>query len=160
MKLITGTVIKLKKDIVGQKKDTVGIIIKDDPDNMVIFPNGEFIEYNEIESEDFLGVIGFAVPVSDYKFTSFLDLHLDFKRGMFSDTFMEYNSNMPIYNSIGNILIKLIRKNKDYNDYDDENIIKLYKSMNLTEKLAVDNIIVFLSGYTLNEIINLYNEEI
>jgi hypothetical protein len=158
MRQPTGTVIKLKNDIVGQRKGTVGICIEENR-NLILFPNGEFIEFNADESEDLLGVIGFAVPVSNYKFTSFLDTTLDFKKGIFNDTFMEYNSSMPIYNTIGNILIKLIRENRDYRDYDDENIIQLYKKMNLTEKLAVDNIIVYLSAHTLNEIITLYNNE-
>lgn len=158
MKQITGTVIKLKSDIVGQRKGTVGISVDEDR-NLILFPNGEFIEFNDDESEDLLGVIGFSVPLSDYKFINFLDATLDFKKGIFDDAFMEYNSGMPIYNTIGNILIKLIRENKDYQDYDDANIITLYQKMNLTEKLAVDNIIVYLSAHTLNEIITLYNDE-
>lgn len=158
MKQTVGTVIKLKSDIVGQRKGTVGISI-DENRNLILFPNGEFIEFNEDESEDLLGVIGFSVPLSDYKFISFLDAALDFQKGIFNDAFMEYNSSMPIYNTIGNILIKLIRENKDYRDYDDANIIALYQKMDLTEKLAVDNIIVYLSAHTLNQIITLYNDE-
>lgn len=86
-----GTVVKLKLQLLGCKKDEIGVCyerytIDNNTGHGIIFKNGNYDGFSEKE-EIYLEEIGFCKELSDYNFTSVMKLSLDYEQGYFDVLF-------------------------------------------------------------------------
>lgn len=150
----TGTVVRVMFDVpvYNLDKNTLGICIYDDEISCtIIFIDGRVVSFPLVNTSKIFDVLGFNPNVSSYDMISVRDARDDFERGLWQPAFEEFGGG--IQKNLGQLISEMIQTNPDYHDYDDANIIGLYRKMDLTEKLVVDNIINYLTGRTLNEII-------
>ena len=86
-----GNVVRLKKYCLGNSEDDRGVVVNthkrgSDMKAHVLFENGDSDSFNQKDFESFLEVIGRDKSYS-YKFISFDQLDIDYKRKLFNKYF-------------------------------------------------------------------------
>ena len=89
-KLKVGSVVHLTTPMLGNKKDTLGVVYEEynigyGDGVSVIFPNGEYDGFSENEQGRFLKIVGFCEGLEGYKFTNVMQLSRDFQNGKFNE---------------------------------------------------------------------------
>jgi hypothetical protein len=84
-----GTIVKLKLEMLGNPKDSLGVAFNDYGDGtQFIFANGNYDGFSIEEQEMFVEHVGFDESVAKYKFTNVIQLSNDFASGMFNTVFV------------------------------------------------------------------------
>jgi len=84
MSVPVGTIVKLKKECLGNKPGTIGVCFNDyDTGSQFIFENGEYDGFSDEEIKLFLDIIDFSYELETYDFISVMYLADDFKKGVF-----------------------------------------------------------------------------
>lgn len=85
-----GTIVKLKIDCLGNAIGSIGVVyenynIGEGNGVSVIFENGEYCGFSEIEQEEFFEEVGFTTDarIKTYNFTNVIKLSRDFESGLF-----------------------------------------------------------------------------
>ncbi len=96
-KLFVGDVVTLKEWMLGNEKETKGVVyeqydIGDGPGASIIFPNGEYDGFSPKDQEDFLEKIDHCIECERYDFINVMRLNADFKKGFFAPGFSPESS--------------------------------------------------------------------
>lgn len=88
MQLPIGTVVRLKRELLGNPKGSLGVAyecynIGKDKGTSFIFENGDYDGFSEDEQEMFLEKIGVCRTEIDYNFKNVMQLSKDYKEGFF-----------------------------------------------------------------------------
>jgi hypothetical protein len=96
---MVGDLYSLTVNCLGNKIGTVGVVFNEypGPDNpasngiQIIFPNGEYDGFSLKEQDAFLEKVGFDERVCFYKFKNVMRVINDYRKGYWSDVFIENN---------------------------------------------------------------------
>ncbi len=97
-----GTIVKLKRDCLGNRAGTIGIVFHNYGDGFqAIFKNGNhdgfhtegnFANTNQTEADFILTKVGFEPLLANYQFKNVMQVSGDFRNGLFNLAFQNFDA--------------------------------------------------------------------